>query len=288
MKNLLMLLLAALFMLTSNVSLAQNAAIGACADKDQAKREFVKGRLAYRRGNYSEAIILWQNSYAACEKPLTLFNIGNAYERLGDLKAALTHFERYLPYATDNERTDLNGRIAALRRRVADQEKIETDRAAQAEAARRAAEEEQKRTGQPTWPTRSTRRPRRFVPILGWTLVGVGGAAVIAGVVMDLLAANKRPNEAQACSSAGGRLLCRESERDDIEQSNTLALAGDIAWIAGSVVAAGGATILILGATRVLSVRVGGDERRADKPDTLIHDARIAPYGLGLQLVGSF
>ena len=94
----------------------------ACPDKDKAKRDFVKGRLAYRRGNYEEAILKWQDSYAACAKPLTLFNIGNAYERLGELKAALKHFEQYRPVAEKHEHADLDSRMATLRSRIAEQD----------------------------------------------------------------------------------------------------------------------------------------------------------------------
>lgn len=250
----------------------------ACTNKDQAKKDFVKGRLAYRRGDYEEAILKWQDSYAACAKPLTLFNIGNAYERLGNLKEALKHFEQYRPLAAKHEQADLDSRMEGLRTRIAEQDRIEADRKAQEDAARKAEEDRKRRE---EWERRQKAKGSGLIPIIGWTAVGVGGAAVIAGVVMDAVAASKRPDEAQACTDAAGRLLCRDAQRDDIESSNTLAIAGDVTWIAGSVFAAGGATILILHATGVLKVGAGSD---GDEWGWL----NIAPYGAGVQAFGSF
>lgn len=254
---------------------------GPCTDQKAAKRDFIKGRLAYRRGDYEEAILKWQDSYAACAKALTLFNIGNAYERLGDLKAALSHFERYQPLAEKHERADLDSRMEGLRTRIAAEDQKTAEQQARDEQARLAEEERlrQQTQGQGTIPPR---RPSKVVPIIAWTAVGVGGAAVVAGVVMDIIANSSRPDEAQACTTAGDRLLCRDAQRDDIEKSNTLAIAGDVTWIAGAVVAAAGATVLVLTATRV--IRVGGTTTER----STIADVRVAPYGPGVQVLGTF
>ena len=94
---------------------------------------------------------------------------------------------------------------------------------------------------------------------------------------MDAVAASKRPEQDEACIDSAGQLLCRESMRNDIESSNTLALAGDITWIAGAAVAASGATLLILSASGVF------DSRQTDTIAT-----RIVFTGNGLFALGSF
>lgn len=255
----------------------------ACQDRRQAKREFNKGRLAYRRGDYEEAILKWQESYAMCEEPLIHLNIANAYERLGDLEPALEHLKKWRLVAPLREHGELDARIAGLSTRVDELRKKKAEAQA-AEDAKRAAEEKRRSSAgpQPTNQRQDTGGGTDVMNIIGFSLIGVGGAAVIAGVVMDGVAASKRPDESEACTDMSGRLLCRDAQRADIESSNTLALAGDITWIAGSVVALGGATILVLTATGVLSVGVGGKDQGA------IQDVRIGAHAGGVQLSGRF
>lgn len=262
----------------------------ACQDRRQAKREFNKGRLAYRRGDYEEAILKWQESYAMCEEPLIHLNIANAYERLGDLEPALDHLKKWRLVAPLREHGELDARIAGLSTRVAELQKEKAASQATEDAAQRAEEEQKAREAADPQKDRAKQDEASggigTMNIIGISLVGVGGAAAIAGVIMDAVAASKRPDEAQACTDMSGRLLCRDAQRADIESSNTLALAGDITWIAGAVVAAGGATVLVLTATGVLSVGVGGDE--TSKSDAVIQDLRIGTYGSGLRVFGRF
>jgi hypothetical protein len=113
-------------------------------------------------------------------------------------------------------------------------------------------------------------------------MVGVGGAAVIAGLVMDGVAASKRPDEAEACTESGDGLLCRDALRDDIESSNTLAIAGDVTWIAGGLIAAGGVVVLL--------TLAGGDGDDAD--DASARAPRVVPWagpnGGGVGVSGRF
>ncbi len=260
----------------------------ACKDRRQAKREFNKGRLAYRRGDYEEAIVKWQESYAMCEEPLIHLNIANAYERIGDPRSALKHLELWRQVAPIREHGELDARLGSLRQRVAEQDKQDADKRAQEDARKK---EEQDRLLQnpppPAPPPAPPKRGFQTLDIVGWSLVGVGGAAVIAGVVMDVVAASARPEEAEACTIMNDRQLCREAARDDIESTNTLALAGDITWIAGAAVAASGATILVLSATGVL--KKSADGRHAARRDgALLDELHLAPYGAGMQLFGRF
>ena len=236
------------------VAHAQSRPPARCPDKEKAKRDFVEGRVAYRRGDYATAIIKWQDSFAACEKKDTLYNLGNASERSGKLQAAVEYFERYRPLAEPHEISDLDSRIGKLKTRVAEQDAKERE-AQEREARRLAEEEERKRQEEAARQARLRASKTGVVPIIGWSALGVGVAAAVAGVVMVGVASSKRPDEADACLDNGGRLLCRESMRSDIETSNTLALAGDITWIAGAVLGVTGATLLILSASGALKGR---------------------------------
>ncbi len=90
-------------------------------DSDAAREHFQKGQAAYRRGDYQEAIAQWEAAYQADPRPLILYNVSQAYERLGKLPEAVDALERYLREASadDPNQSDARARLAALRERLA-------------------------------------------------------------------------------------------------------------------------------------------------------------------------
>jgi tetratricopeptide (TPR) repeat protein len=212
-----------------------------------AKRLFNKAHLAYRRGDYEEAIIKWEQAYELSHKPLIFLSIANAYERLGRAKDALENLKKWREHADKYEHKELDGRIEGLEQRVTDDEAKLKDE--QKEDAKRTNEEDKRRTAAVDAERRrmegeSDSSEADLWTIVGWSAIGTGAAAVVAGLIIDGVAASTRPSEDEACTDSDGQLLCREDLRDDIESSNTLAIAGDITWIAGSVIAAAGVVAL--------------------------------------------
>ena len=106
--------------------------------------------------------------------------------------------------------------------------------------------------------------------VAGWTLTGVGAALVVGGVVFDLLGSSQRPDASAACRALGESLFCHEDERDAIEQSNMLVLAGDIGWIAGAAMAVTGSLLLVLDGTaehaRPPATAAGSDDAKPAPP----------------------
>ncbi len=215
----------------------------------EAKRLFNQAHLAYRRGDYEEAILKWEQSYELSQEPLIFLSIANAYERLGDVKQTLENLRRWRAHAPAREHKELDSRIEALEER---QRKIDAeDQKRREEEARRQAEREAQlraelEAKQQRDREEATSDEGAIWKIVGWSMVGTGGAALITGLVVDAVAAGKRPAEADACAAGGGRQLCRDALRSDIESSNTLAIAGDVTWIAGSAVAVGGVVVLLV------------------------------------------
>jgi tetratricopeptide (TPR) repeat protein len=250
MMRLLATALASLFVLAPAVGAAQPAppppSAVACKDRREARRLFDQGHLAYRRGDYESAILRWQDSFSLCEEPLIFFNIHNAYEKLGQLKDALEYLRKWRENAPRREHQELDDKIDSLERRVREQDAADAARK-QEEERRRREEEERTRAAQPPPDpgTPATSTDGAPLQIAGWTLVGFGGAAILAGVIMDGVAASTRPDETEGCLEDDGDLLCSDALRDDIESSNTLAIAGDVTWILGAVAAATGAGLLI-------------------------------------------
>ena len=268
-------------------------------DRREAKRLFNQGHLAYRRGDYEESILKWQESFALSGEPLINESMANAYERIGNLNAALKHLQAWRAKAPRREHKELDSRIESLRSRVARQDSEENDKKEADEKQRREEEAQRKKReaqnkraaddGGGGGGGNDTAEPDEgpaAVDIVGFSLVGLGGAAVIAGVVMDIIAHTSRPDEAAACTDTNETLLCRESSRSDIENSNTLAIAGDITWIAGAAIAASGIGVVLF----LSSYKIIADDDGADSAEQ--GGALLLPYahpqGAGLTLHGSF
>ena len=94
-------------------------------ERREAKRLFNKAHLAYRRGDYEEAILKWEQSFELSGEPLIYLSIANAYERLGDAERALDYLKRWRKKAPRREHEELDGRIESLEARVADEKATE-------------------------------------------------------------------------------------------------------------------------------------------------------------------
>jgi tetratricopeptide (TPR) repeat protein len=256
-------------------------------DRREAKRLFNQAHLSYRRGDYEEAILKWLRSFELSKEPLIFESIANAYERLGDYKAALDYLSRWREKAPRREHESLDTRIENLKRRV--DEQLKKEEAQKAERERLAREREEAAKREADYEEKLEKKDDgdaggdglNTIEIVGWSLVGVGGAAVVAGVVVDIVAAVQRPDKAQVCLDQAGSLLCSDGERQNIELTNREAIAGDVMWIAGLAIGAAGGGILLWQA-------LGSDS--AD--DDAASDARLTPWagpgGAGVGVSGHF
>ncbi len=234
---------------------------------NEAKKLFDDGAAAYTQGNYEAAIDAWTKAYDISKKPLIFESIANAYERLGDAKKAREFLSKWRDVAPKDEQDLLDARIKNLDARVTRDDELEAARKAAADKAKKAEEarDSQRKAGGSGGGSTS-------VP--GVVLVGVGGAAIAVGVTLDIIAGIRRPAAATACAPSGTGQICKASARDAIVSSNTLALAGDILWIAGAAAAAGGAALIIT--------------HKAPKDSAPPTATWIAPAGAGILVGHSF
>lgn len=249
------------------------------SDRLEARRLFNQAHLAYKEERYEEAILKWQQSYELSKEPLIFESIANAYERLGNMRRALENLKRWREFAPAREVKKLDARLEALATKAKAQEEEERRRAdedrkvkereaaarAKAEAERLRREEESRALG--------------TTAILGWTLVGVGGALGLGGVALDVVAGLQRPDPTVACAPSGGAQLCLETQRDAIERTNAMAIAGDVGWITGAAAVTGGVVLLLV-----------GTPARGTEPSTA--SATLAPWAgpsaMGVTLDGHF
>jgi tetratricopeptide (TPR) repeat protein len=205
----------------------------------EAKRLFDEGEASYLRGSYEDAIASWEKAYEISKRPLIFWNIANAHERLGNSKKAREYLGRWREHAPPEEQELIDARLAKLDQRIA-RDEAEAKQAADKKARDEAAARERERlAAKPPPPERS--------PWLtaGVALAGAGVGAVAVGLTLGFVAASRRPEPGEVCATSGDRQLCRESSRDEIESSNTLAIVGDVIWIVGALATASGVALVV-------------------------------------------
>ena len=88
-------------------------------DEDVRARELYRnGEQLYEEGLYEDAIVAWERAYDLSGRPLLLYNIANALERIGKWEEALRRINQYRAFATEAERETLDRRMRAIERRI--------------------------------------------------------------------------------------------------------------------------------------------------------------------------
>jgi tetratricopeptide (TPR) repeat protein len=224
------------------------AAAPAFAQDPAAKVHYEAGAQHYARGRYTEAISEFEEAYRLSKAAALLYNISQAYERLGDIVKAREYLKRYLDSgaAAADEKVALEDKL-----RVFD-ERIAKDEAAKANAATQPAT-------QPVGPVEGIDTPMQF-GIWKWVAIGGGGALLLTSAFFaydgqqqekKIEEAAESGNEPYTYASAWDR-----GERDDV-----------LAWITGGI----GVAALGAGVTMLLLENRGSD---GESPSGT---ARVAP-----------
>jgi hypothetical protein len=137
------------------------------ADQELAKQKFIAARQDSEEGNYDTAIKRFKVAYDLdCSKPELLLIISSAFEKKGDKQAALAALEVYTqraPKDSPDMPTTLT-KIDNLKKQIA---------------------------AAPPPTASSSATPKEEVQehsVLPWVVVGLGGAAIITGIVLHLTA----------------------------------------------------------------------------------------------------
>ncbi len=98
---------------TTALPTVANAAPSDKADKKAAKKALKKakgfekkGKKAYKKGRYDDAIVAFELAFKTHPDPRYLYNIGKCYEQKGDLFRAMEHIERYADLADDEDEAE--------------------------------------------------------------------------------------------------------------------------------------------------------------------------------------
>jgi tetratricopeptide (TPR) repeat protein len=276
------LLFAIAAIVTSVPALAQHASSGkvepfpvACAsvapgESERAHKLYEAGKSYYDDGSYDSAITQFREAYRKdCTKHELLVIISRAYELKGDRAAAISALEEYLQRVPGSpDAPQHRNRIENLRKQLA------------AQPAPAPASSPAPSASTATPPPATETRGHTIPP---WILIGLGGAGIVAGVVV-LATTPKLP---AGCDASTQKCTRSPSETDaafkdrqaQAGSSQNQPVAGYIALAAGGVFVAGGLLWHFLEPTG--PVEKTGKTKPNVKPE-------LGPGFAGLSLGGSF
>ncbi len=242
-------------------------AVTPAGDTEQAHQKYIAAKQDYDEGNYDYAIRRFRDAYSLdCNQHELLLIISATYEKKGDRKEALTALETYqqrLPNAPDA--TTVQAKIENLKKQIA--------AAAPAPAPTPLA-------ATPPAPASATETQEHT--ILPWFVVGVGVAAVGAGIVL-LVAAPDLPADCEAgtCTDVKG------TQTEDAINVDRRAEAGrHVGMTTGGVITlAGGGALVVGGLLWHFLEPTGPKQASLTRPRVA---PSVAPGFAGLSLSGAF
>lgn len=215
-------------------------------DDAKAKELYELGNQRYEEGRYREAIEAFEEAYRLSERPALLYNLANANERMGNLKAAIRHLEDYLPHSDAAERGTIERRLTSLRSRTAEtsDESATSPGAAVPAPVPTPSDDPSSPPPPPVSTTTSADSPStgNGLPITGFVLLGVGLAGVVTGSILGAMTLSARSDAEDGCAGE----LCTADGRAAIDREENLALGTDIALGLGGAAAITGAVLLIV------------------------------------------
>jgi tetratricopeptide (TPR) repeat protein len=253
----------------SGVALAQQAVDS--ADEARAKQLYREGEVHYAAGRYKMAAVKFEQAYAITKQPALLFNLGNAYERMGDFAKAAARLRLYLSSPNAKGKQLVSERIGRLEAAHEAQMRERSDLA----KARLEAE----RTGDKAPPMSAKQPAEGPSNVLAYVFLGVGAAAL--GTSLGLgLAANSAGDDADPFCSGS---ICQVEAEDSIDKQKGLALGADIMLGVGLASAAVGTFLLV----RNLLSDERPSETASSSTPLWVH-AAVQPQGAAVGVGGHF
>ena len=204
------------------------------SNEDRAAAMFEQSVGHYRAGRFEKAADLLTEAYALHPTPVLLYNLGRAYEGLGQFERAISAYERYLagePSAKDEGA--IERRIVSLRAELHEREAL-------AERERQATERAD------TLATESGPEPILWP----WIIASVGVAGVASGVAVRVVAQRKYDDAKDD--------PVHRTSRESFREASSLNTVAITTLVAGGVVAGVGVTWLAIAyGTREAKLEVG-------------------------------
>ena len=240
-------LLAATSLLVGGVARAQDSPF-----KAMAKNHYKLGTQYYETSNYKEALVEFQKAYKLQQVPGLLFNLARCHEVLMQYEQAISHYERYLKALPNApKRAVVQARLQTLKKRLAEQQQAKKPVPAPVTPAPVApappvpasqpAPGPEPVTDTPAEP-KPAPAPRTWRSWAGWGAVGIGGASLITGVVLGVMAQGK----ADDYDALAGAKDPHYGTLADLDSDGQALQTGQIATlVAGGVLVAAGVGLVL-------------------------------------------
>jgi tetratricopeptide (TPR) repeat protein len=217
-------------LLGSTVASAQSAtqSTPTLTPDERARELYLRGDRLYAEGSYGEAVTAFQRAYELSRRPVLLYDMANALERLGRYEEALQQLNAYAPHAPEHQRHTVLKRINSLEARAEEQHRKE--------GPARANPEVPSGAGPAAGPiVAATAESAQPLPWLGYAIGGAGLLSIGLGVAFGVSAASARSDAEARCVDNGASVLCPRSVEGLLSDRRSRALAADIAWGLGAV-----------------------------------------------------
>ena len=240
--------------LFASVASAQTG--GTAPDREaEARAHFRLSQSHYELGHFAEAAAELEQAYALSPRADLLYNLYVARRDAGELAAAASALRQYLDSGQDIENAALlHHRLAALEAQLATGEasaggeaSASSDDAAASESETAASESASSAddtravASEPAEISSPAPEPSRSPSPVGYAVLGVGAAALVAGLVTAGLALDRYSALEATCGTDHSCPAGTEAQRDE---GVALATSTDVLLVSGGVIAAVGVVLL--------------------------------------------
>lgn len=207
----------------------------------RARSLFENGASLYEEGRYEDAILAWEEGYRLSKRPLFLFNIANAQERLGKLEDALASLNRYRAFAPDEERDVLEKRVRNLEQRV----KTASTPVVPPTGSPSAGETQVGAPAKPSSAPAGVSKPGTSPLLLPGVLLGAGVVGLGSGIASANAALILQDELKTLCVAQDEGWICPSDANDLLKAEASQARLSTVGYAAGTAFLLGG---LVVGA----------------------------------------
>jgi hypothetical protein len=218
------------------------------SDVDRAHTVYLSGKGFLDEANLDKAISYFKDAYSIdCSVHAILPIIATAYERKGDKASAVQALQEYLkrvPNLADRDREVIERRIKNLQDQMTPVAVVSTAPPASASAPQPSATAVASAPTSSATTTAPTATATSTPPesegghtVAPWVVFGIGGAALVTGVVLYVIGSGDVTSAQNACPNRSG---CAQSIADQGNNGRTLETVGGVVGGVGLAAVAGG------------------------------------------------
>jgi tetratricopeptide (TPR) repeat protein len=190
--------------------LVSTAAVAATPPEQEQARSLVRSaKEAFDAGDFAAAAELLTRANALAPTAATLYNLGRARERAGDLAGAEAAYREYLTASPSSaDRGAVEATITELQRRIAEAKRLETLEHERREQAARAAAAVVAPAPEPAAPPPRSRGPR----VVPWVIGALGIAGLGTAVAFGVTASSRHASAVQLTDVDAALAAQRDAE----------------------------------------------------------------------------